>query len=149
MKQAKTRKNLGVTLLELLTVITILIILVAIGYPNYMKTQYETRRTDAKTMLLHVHSTIQNYLIANNSVALQASELNTLFPSLPITSKGGYYSITVDISASPTYIITATATGNQVNDTNCRYIVMSNTGTTVTKSARKSNNVTDSTSICW
>jgi type IV pilus assembly protein PilE len=127
MKQLNTSNILGVTLPELLIVITIISILMALGYPNYIKFQYQTRRADAETMILNIHSTLQNYLIANNSIVLQASDLSTLFPSLPIASKGGYYGVNVTINL-PNYTITATATGTQTNDLNCNTISMDNNG---------------------
>jgi type IV pilus assembly protein PilE len=126
MKQPKIRTTLGVTLLELLMVITIIAILSAIGYPNYLKFKYETRRVDAQAMVLHIHSTLQNYLVSNNSTAIQSGDLSFLF-SLPIASKNGYYSVNVALS-SPNYTITATATGDQLNDLNCRNIIMNNNG---------------------
>jgi len=141
MKQLKIRSTIGVNLLELLMVITIISVLAAIGYPNYIKFKYETRRSDAKAMIMHIQSTIQNFLIANNTPVLQATDLTTL--SFPAKSKSGYYNVSVSIS-SPNYTITATAIEDQLNDTNCRNIIMTNDGVTSSQ-----NSSAAASTGCW
>lgn len=152
-KLYNTRTTAGVTLIELLVTLTVLAILTAIGYPNYIKFKLETNRAEATTTLIDMHSGIQNYLIATNSATLLNSNLNSLYssslPTTPIPTKpNGYYNITVPITTAtpPSYTITATTVSSsiQANDTNCAKLMIDNNGVKTSK-----NSSAVASAGCW
>ena len=148
MNKLQNKLNItGISLLETLVVITIISVLSAIGYPNYVKFKLETRREEAHSMLINTHSVIQNFLIATNTPALQSSDLNTLYPSRPFDTPSEFYRINIEIS-SPDYTITATAINKQLEDLKCRRIVLKSNGNRV---SYDSSNVysNKSSTVCW
>jgi type IV pilus assembly protein PilE len=140
-KLLKIRTAIGMSLLELLVTLTIIALLAGIGYPNYVKFKLETKREDAKITLVDMQSTIQRYLFMLNVSQLEAAHLATL--DLPTTSRQGYYNIAVTIAA-PNYSITATATGEQLKDLNCKTLTLDNLGVKTS-----TNSANAASTGCW
>jgi type IV pilus assembly protein PilE len=84
-----------------------------------------TRRDDAHDALLALASAQERYYLQMNTYA---PDFITLKPA-PATndSPKGYYTLTVAGNAS-SYTLSATATGDQINDTACPVITLTSAG---------------------
>jgi type IV pilus assembly protein PilE len=117
---------LGVTLLELLAVITIIGILGAIAVPGYRQYVLRAQRTEAKTALLQLATNQERFYLANRTYGsvLQLQNANLLAGSGGNAfSERGLYQITIASPDRVTYTATATpVAGGAVDmreDTRC------------------------------
>jgi type IV pilus assembly protein PilE len=123
------------------------------------------RRVDAKTAVLDAASLEERYYSTNNSYTNAQANLGyaaagssatvpaapVVSPAIPLTVGSGYYQLTIPTLTAPTattpaaYIITATAIGDQANDTNCYSFTVTSAG-----ARTAANSVgTDTTATCW
>ena len=107
-------KHSGFTLIELLTVITIISLMMAFGYPAYQANLRETRRQDAIQGLLDMQLAVEGYITQNNELPAASD----YFAANKDSAKG-YYKFTYSIvnASLKTYQIIATAQGDQASDT--------------------------------
>lgn len=114
------KRNQGVTLLELIVVLTIVAILAVVGFPSYQTYLMESRRSDAIDALRENQLTLENYMQVNG--VTPASGAVTLLT----TSKAGFYNITYTQVDNNSYKLVATAVSgkSQVNDTGCTTITL-------------------------
>ncbi len=134
----KTKTLPGMTLIELLIVISILGILSMISYKAFKGQQQAIHRSDAHTSLLAIQNSIENLLlVGNKSLSDALTSYQNTYPS-----PKGYYKITVTPTPNASnirgYKITASAcqdTANpcksdgQKNDSSCLSISLSSDGT--------------------
>lgn len=132
------RLTQGFTLIELMIVVVVIAILAAIAFPSYKSSVLKTRRSDAKTALTTA-ATLEERWYTQSTPNSYTDDINNIGGN---TSPEGYYDIRVDIPAGascsvtrtglPTlyycYQITATATGAQLDDTNCKKLILDHTG---------------------
>lgn len=120
MKQFK--HYFGVTLIELVVVLSIIAILAAIGIPSYQTYLIESRRSDAINALQHNQLLIENY-IQKNGTTPTSSQVTLL-----TASSEGFYDMTYNRIDDANYKIIATANSgkSQNNDTGCTVITMIN-----------------------
>ena len=121
----------GFTVVELLIVVTILSILAAIAISNYNAYVMRTRRGEGMGAL--------------NSIALEQEKYrsnNTTYGALAdvwigTATANGYYNLDISGVTATGYTVTATAQGNQANDsqsgTNCATLTMVLNGLTTTR----------------
>jgi len=130
--QPTLRKSPGFTLIELVVTMVIVGILAAIAIPAYSSYVRQSRRTDAKTALLDLASLEERYFSVNNSYTATAA--NVGYAAFPATVGSGYYTIAAPTvvgattTAAATYTLTATAIGDQVNDTQCQTFTVTSAG---------------------
>ncbi len=150
------RQNKGFTLIELVIAMVIVAILAAIAVPSYSNYVRKSRRTEAKSVLLDLASLEERYYSTQNAYTATAADLG--YAAFPATTASTYYSIaapTVVAAVAPTtaapagspatFSITATAVGDQVNDTACRTLTVTSSGAqSATDSASAVNSQT-----CW
>ena len=135
----------GFTLVEMMIVLCIIGILAAVAMPAYSSYIRKTRRSDAQTALMEVYLAENEYFQDNYAYAA----LVTLFPSgtdgVSSYDVLDHYTIAID-PTTPTaaFVITATATGDQANDTGCASLSISQLGT---KSS--TNGDGGASSSCW
>jgi type IV pilus assembly protein PilE len=149
---ARGRREAGMTLIELLTVVAIVGILAAIAYPSYTRFVMQTNRTDAtKTMQLAAQS-LERCYSANFKYAPPGgcNVLGTLMnlgnANPPLQTPNNYYTITVTIGDQQDYTITAAATAApQSSDSQCKSFTLASSGQ---QAALDSNN-NDNTKLCW
>lgn len=97
----------GVTLLELMIVVTVVGILGLIAIPNYRQYTMRTHRTEAKAALLKLAANQERFYLQNRTYS--AAVDNTVgFPSA--ASENGTYALTIATNAGWTLDYTATAT---------------------------------------
>ncbi len=126
-------KTRGFTLIELMIVIVIVGILFSIALPAYQTYVLQGHRADAQGILFDISAREERFLAQNNTYT---TDINTAagLNMGTTTSNNGYYNLTVAAcgagSIATCYLLTATATGGQANDTDCATITLSSAGVT-------------------
>lgn len=110
----------GLSLIELLVVITIISVLATVGYPSYKTYLMESRRTDAINALRENQLTIEKYM-QQSGVTPTTSAVTLL-----TTSAQGFYDLTYTRVDDDSYKLVATAVSgrSQANDTDCTTITL-------------------------
>jgi type IV pilus assembly protein PilE len=101
------RAMLGVTLIELMTVIVIVGILAAIGIPSYRQYTMRANRTEAKSALLRLAANQERFYLQNNTYTANVAALG--FDAAG-NSENGVYTIVVNVANANTFQATATPT---------------------------------------
>lgn len=132
-------KNLkGFTLIELVIVLLIVGILIGIATPSYLTYMREGRRIDAVNSLLSISLAEERYRSNNSTYGTLAQVWAGV-----TTSTQGYYTLSISNTSATAYTITATAVGNQANDSNggtsCTPMVLTVSSGTITKTP----------TVCW
>jgi type IV pilus assembly protein PilE len=143
----------GFTLIELMVVIAIVGILVSLANAGYGYATRKARRSEAKTALLDLAAREQRYYSTQSAYTATPSALGYNGSAFPVTLDSGNYTLTVSAGAgslTPTttaaasFIVTATAVGNQAKDTTCATLSVDSLG-----NQTASNGTTDTSSSCW
>jgi type IV pilus assembly protein PilE len=144
----------GFTLVELMVTVLIAAVLMAIAVPTYTNQIRKSRRTDAKTALLDLAGREERYYNSNNNTySSTGTDLgySGAFP-IAISNSGGvsYYSLSATFvagsaTALASYVLTATATGDQLKDTQCYSFSVNSAGAQT--SMTSASVVT--TTTCW
>jgi type IV pilus assembly protein PilE len=142
----RTRRQGGVTLIELMTVMAVLAIISSIAVATYRNYILRANRTDGTGTLLRVQVAQESFFLQNNRYATGA-ELTTAPPAgLGLAlgagglTGGGHYTITVASPSGTQYTATATAAGGQTADkAACLVLSIDQTGT----------RTPDAASGCW
>ncbi len=122
----------GVTLVELMIVVTIVAILGAIAYPAYENQVRKSYRADAQSDLMQLASFMERFFTENNTYDLTVTNPDTELPFDQTPRSGNArYNLTATIVAGPpsTYTLTATAQslGGQDSDS-CGDMTITDTG---------------------
>lgn len=125
---SRSRAQSGMTLVELIVVVTIVGILAAIAVPSYRGYVLRVTRTDAKTALTGAAQTLERCFTRENAYNKAACTLAVPF-NAPAGSADASrtYSITADITEND-FTLTATPQNGQVNDTGCGSFTLNATG---------------------
>lgn len=114
-------RDAGFTLIELMIVVAVVAILAAIAYPSYTSHLRKSHRAAAQAYLMDMAQRQQQYFTDNRSYAVDAGGV-TASTALGAPVPGdlsGYYTIaTAARSVTPSFVVTATAIGNQAEDGN-------------------------------
>ena len=119
-----SRKQQGMSLIELMVVVAIVGILAAIAYPSYQNAIRKSNRTEAKVELERRAQALEKCY-----TRFQAYSNGGCDPFVAAeNTTNGYYSIAVANRTATTYTLTATAIGRQALDTRCATLVLQSTG---------------------
>ncbi len=153
-----TRNRNGFNLIELMVTVVIISILAAIAYPAYTQYMKQSRRSDAFTALSQLSNYLEKFYSQCSAYTTDITTAGGVNCQIPVSGPGtlglgananqstnGYYTLTIQTGVPPGgYLITATATGLQFSDTDCRTMMLDSTGA---KTAKNSSGTT--TSRCW
>lgn len=145
----RTRKSMhGITLLELMIVVTIVAILAGIAVPNYRAYMMRTNRTDATAALLRLAAAQEKFYLQNNTYATNAQL--SLAPPFGLGINGterGYYNLSIPDASGSRFRAQATApsTSSQFSDGECRSFSITETGQRGAVNASSGAN----TNACW
>jgi type IV pilus assembly protein PilE len=127
--ELNVNRQQGVTLIELMIVVTIVAILSAIAYPSYRGYVMRSHRSDAKIGLERMAQTLERcYTNSTPKTYATCPPLAAVIGGTAAPSENAYYSL--DFSVAPTattFTLRATAVGGQLADTDCRTFTLSST----------------------
>ncbi|MCP3908002.1 MAG: prepilin-type N-terminal cleavage/methylation domain-containing protein [Oceanicoccus sp.] len=135
----------GFTLIEVMIVLVIVSILASIALPSYQDSIRKARRSDATIALEKAAAIQEQHFFTKSTYSSDIDDIGGSGGTL--SSPEGFYLITTSVAAAATgcstdgvcYLLTATATGVQADDSECATFTLTNTG------ARASTSRTD----CW
>lgn len=102
----------GFTIIELMIVLAIVAIIVALALPSFRDVIRKSRRSDAFDAITNIQLLQERWRI-NHSTYGSITELDFV-ANQPTTN--GHYTLAVSNTSATSYTVTATATGDQVND---------------------------------
>ena len=113
----------GYTLVEIMVVVAIIAILATLAIPSYLDSVRKSRRADAQAAITTVQLEQQKLrascrffggtIGAANNCAANAGDSTV---GVAATSPDGWYTIAISDESATGYTVTATGTGDQVND---------------------------------
>jgi type IV pilus assembly protein PilE len=118
----KRKKTSGFTLIELMIVVAIIAILVAVALPSYRSYVIKAKRADATNMLTDIANQQIQYFMDNRAYGTVAQlGLATTGCGTDAVSNEGYYCISIALTGTSSYILSASPTskGGQDQDTDC------------------------------
>jgi type IV pilus assembly protein PilE len=146
MLRSAKRTLRGITLVELMVVIAILAILATIGYPMYVEQVQKGRRVDARSGVMEIALAMEKEFAAwgqySEPTATIAGISATDGTPAPDANSNfhanlrqiaelytDYYNFTITAgNANDTFIVTATPTGIQADDTKCAFLSVNQVG---------------------
>jgi type IV pilus assembly protein PilE len=115
----------GFTLIELLITVVVFAVITAIAFPVYQDRVRESRRADARALLLDAANREHRFFADNTAYTTTVTNLG--YPD-PAMSQGGFYQLGVVVAATG-FTITATPQGPQAADTLCATLSLASNGT--------------------
>lgn len=127
----------GFTLIELVVAMLVAALLATIALGSYSGQVRKSRRVEAKTALLDLAGREERNFSSTNNYTNVAANLGYT-GAFPLVVGSGYYTVTVTIpdpgqpapgpQQPPTYLLTATPVGDQLQDTKCTVFTLNNQG---------------------
>ena len=115
------KRQSGITLIELLIVVTIIGIIAAVAVPSYRNQTLRANRTEAKTALQQATQVLERCFTRMRSYAACTPQVATG------NTPGRLYNITV-VATATTYTVSATPINGQAGDTMCGVLRIDQTG---------------------
>lgn len=135
----------GFSLIEIMVTIGIVGLLTAIALPSYNAYVLQSHRVDAVRSLTAFRQALERCYSQNFTYLNSGTTPCPAAPGTATSSTNGYYDITFAIASATQYTITATATGAQLQDTNCATLWVTNAG----QQGATNSASADSTQTCW
>lgn len=124
-------KTSGFNLIELLIVLLIIGGLAVLTYPAYITFLLKAHRTDALLTLEQERMILEQCYAQNNAYNKPCNSL----PNYPHYSTQGHYQINLINRGPKTYVLAATAVGNQNQDSHCIQFTINQVNEKVTMDA--------------
>jgi len=115
----------GFTLIELLITVVIFAVVTAIAVPVYQDKVRESRRADARALLLDAANREHRFFADNTAFTATVTDLG--YPD-PAMSQQGFYQLGAVVGANG-FTLTATPQGPQVADAACATLSLASNGT--------------------
>ena len=115
----------GFTLVELLITVVIFAVVTAIAVPVYQDKVRESRRADARALLLDAANREHRFFADNTAFTATVTDLG--YPD-PAMSQQGFYQLGAVVAANG-FTLTATPQGPQVADAACATLSLASNGT--------------------
>jgi type IV pilus assembly protein PilE len=123
------RRQLGLTLIELMVVVAIVGILAAVAYPSYQDSVRRSARADAQSDMAQIVQTAERFFTTNNRYDQDRAAVALVLPFSQSPRTGGArYTLSYNATAT-TYTLTATPAGGQVGDA-CGVMTINQLGAT-------------------
>lgn len=129
MNRTLGRREAGVTLIELITVVIVVAILASIAVPSYRQYLLRTNRADAKTALLKLQAAQEKFYLSNNAYTDKVSDAPPAGLGLMAKSDHGFYQLKVELKDTG-YLATAEVVSGagQQDDKPCLNFTITDTG---------------------
>lgn len=124
-------RQLGITLIELLTVIIVIAILASVAVPSYRNYLIRTQRTEARTALLQLQAAQEKFYLDNNRYTDNVSDPRPEGLGLSGVTETGKYRIRIELDAGGqryTAVAEPAPGGGQEDDTDCGTLTVTDTG---------------------
>ena len=132
------RKYTGFSMIELLIVVLIIAVLTILAIVLYTSNIRQTRRADGINSLLSISLAEERYRATNTTYGTLAQVWGGV-----TSSTQSYYTLAISNTSATGYTITATAVGDQANDT------QDGTACSTLTLTAQNGTVTQSPSVCW
>ncbi len=132
------KKQMGVTLVELMVAVAILAIIAAFAYPSYERYVTNSKRTAATSALLQIADRQQQFFMDNKTYADSLTDLGFAANPWVIADDGtastvddsqSVYSIALSNVAATTFTATAAPLNTQLRDSKCGSLTLDQVGT--------------------
>lgn len=148
-RPAAIRRQRGITLMELLTVVALIGILTSIAVPSYRAYIERTQRTDATSALLRVASAQEKFYLANNTYADTDGMADAPPDGLGISQTDlNLYDLSIesdDLTLGYTVVAVPTEGGGQESDEDCARFTLDQSQLRTAETAGGDAN----TATCW
>jgi type IV pilus assembly protein PilE len=114
----------GFTLVELLVTVVVFAVVVAIALPAYQGKVRESRRAEARALLLDAANREHRFFADNSTYTTTVTSLGFANPAL---SENGAYVLSA-VTGANGFTVTATPQGSQAADTPCATLSLASTG---------------------
>lgn len=119
----------GVTLIEILVVVSILAIMAGIALPAYNSQVLKANRMDAKRILTQIQSVYERYYMENNNVYPTIGITATYSAlSLGTPPSSNYYTFSATTTSTSSYTLSSSAAGSELSDTTCTNFYLDSLG---------------------
>jgi len=137
--KTKNRRQLGITLIELMIVVAIIAIISAIAYPSYDRYVVKTKRSVAQNVLLQIADRQQQFFMDNKRFAADLTNLGYTADPFVLDDDGNatvatdakaVYSLSLSNITATTWTVTAAPVQGQLSrDTYCGSLSINHAGT--------------------
>jgi type IV pilus assembly protein PilE len=121
------KRQKGMTLMELLIVVTVVGILTSIAIPNYRNYMVRINRTDAKRDLLSIAQRLERCFTRSTDYQLAERGGGVACVALPQDTPEGTYTISGVVNAT-NFTLTATPINGQSDDAKCTTLTLNSAG---------------------
>ena len=137
--QAKRNHEAGITLIELLTVVTIIGILAAISYPMFSEQSAKGRRASARALIYEVLQHEERFYTENNTYTTDLTQLG--LPD-PLQTDQGTHGVTLAVGPTGNLTTSVSITGTAiVSDAKCTSLTLT--------SANAQSGTGSQPTVCW